>query len=244
MRDSARETGADPSEAARRVRAMFARVVPRYDLLNHLLSFNLDRGWRARTARQLRPWLQQPGARALDLGCGTGDLLAALARESRQQKDSALLVGCDFCHPMLTRARQKLPEAVLVEGDALALPFPDAAFDLVAVAFGLRNFADTAAGLREMRRVLRRGGLAAVLEFSRPHRGWLRLLYGGYSRWWLPRLGSWISGDAEAYRYLPASVERFPGPAELAALMRAAGFSRVEYRTMSGGIVALHLGQA
>lgn len=234
----------EPKQTARRVRAMFARVVPRYDLLNHLLSLNLDRYWRARTARRVSGRLRRPGARGADLCCGTGDLLAALRRQALRGGSRPLLIGCDFCRPMLLAARRKLPNALLVEADALALPFPDASLDLVTVAFGLRNLSDYRAGLREMRRLLRPSGLAAVLEFSRPtNRPW-RTLYELYSRWVLPRIGGWISGDPEAYRYLPESVRAFPRPEQLAALMREAGFSQVEFQAMSGGIVVLHIGEA
>jgi demethylmenaquinone methyltransferase/2-methoxy-6-polyprenyl-1,4-benzoquinol methylase len=226
-------------ETARWVRFMFARVVPRYDLLNHLLSFNLDRWWRGRAARRLRPMLRQPRARVLDLCCGTGDLLLALAAQGARSP-----VGADFCHPMLEAARRKLPPgtAYLVEADALRLPFPADAFEAVTVGFGFRNLANYRSGLAEMLRVLRPGGVAAILEFSRPPHPLLARLYDFYSRRILPRIGGSISGCPEAYSYLPDSVRNFPGPGELAAEMRRAGFHPVAFELFTGGIVALHLG--
>jgi demethylmenaquinone methyltransferase/2-methoxy-6-polyprenyl-1,4-benzoquinol methylase len=218
---------------------MFARVVPRYDLLNHLLSFNLDRWWRRRTARRLGPVLRQPCARVLDLCCGTGDLLLALLAEGARSA-----VGADFCHPMLAAARRKLRPntACLVEADALRLPFAADAFEVVTVAFGFRNLANYRSGLAEMLRVLKPGGVAAILEFSRPAHPVLARFYGFYSRRILPRIGGWISGCPEAYSYLPDSVRNFPGPGELAGEMQRAGFHPVVFDLFTGGIVALHLG--
>lgn len=232
-------------ETARWVRRMFARIAPRYDLLNRLLSFGLDIHWRRRAALRVRPWLERPGARVLDLCCGTGDLLAALARASRYaSRQDLLLAGCDFCRPMLLLARRKLPAVALIEADALRLPLADASLDLVTVAFGFRNLADYRAGLAEMRRVLREGGAAAILEFSQPTGRLLAPAYACYASRVLPRVGGWISGDPAAYRYLPESVRRFPSPAELAGWMREAGFAQVSVERLSGGIVALHLGIA
>ena len=238
-------TGArEPEQAAQWVRRMFGRIAPRYDLLNHLLSFGMDWSWRRRTARRVRPWLRRPGARVLDLCCGTGDLLRALRREAGGAATTVVLAGCDFCHPMLLLARRKLPWASLIEADALRLPLPAESFDLLAVAFGFRNLADYRAGLAEMRRVLRRGGVAAILEFSHPTGAAFGTLYRWYATRVLPRLGGWISGSPDAYRYLPESVQRFPEPEELAQGMREAGFSRVTFERLSGGIVCLHLGVA
>lgn len=231
-----------PEQAARWVRAMFARITPRYDLLNHLLSFQQDRRWRAFAARRLRPWLAGPGRRVMDLCCGTGDLLAALEREARGTGARPLLLGCDFCRPMLLRARRKLPQALLIEGDALRVPLPDGSLDLITAAFGFRNLADYRAGLLEMRRLLRPGGAAAILEFSHPSGRLLRALYGAYSRVWLPLLGGLISGAPDAYRYLPESVRRFPSAEQFGEEMRRAGFSRVDVERLSGGIVTLHVG--
>lgn len=220
-------------EAARRVRSMFGRVAHRYDLANHLLSFNIDRFWRRRTVERVRPWLERPGVRVLDLCCGTGDLLLALGAERT--------VGADFCHPMLVRARAKGARAV-VEADALRLPLTDGSVDLVTAAFGFRNLVNYAAGLAEMRRVLRPRGLAAILEFSQPQNPLFGALYGFYSRHILPRVGGALSGSPDAYAYLPESVRKFPAPEELAGMMRDAGFTDVNFERMTGGIVALHLG--
>jgi len=225
-------------DAAVWVRAMFNRVAPRYDFLNHLLSFNQDRRWRARTVRRLAEVLRRPGARVLDLCCGTGDLLAALQGNCRRP-----VLGCDFSPAMLTEARRKNPGCALVEADALRLPLADGSLDLVTIAFGFRNLADYRAGLAEIRRVLRPGGALAILEFSQPPHPLWAALYDFYSRCLLPLIGGLISGDASAYRYLPASVRRFPSPAGLAEEMRAAGFAEVTCELLSGGIVAVHLGR-
>lgn len=225
-------------EAARWVRAMFGRVAPRYDLLNHLLSFNADRWWRARTVRLLRPVLTRADARVLDLCCGTGDLLIAMQRAAGRP-----LFGADFAHPMLLRARAKTPQARLVEADALALPLADASLDLVTAAFGFRNLASYERGLTEMLRVLKPGGTAAILEFSEPRRPAFARLYRFYSGRVLPLIGGLVSGERSAYRYLPDSVRKFPSAEDLAAAMRACGFTAVRYRRMTGGIVALHVGE-
>ncbi len=228
-------------EASRWVRAMFGRIAPRYDLANHVLSLNLDRWWRAQTVSRVRPILERPGARALDLCCGTGDLLLAL-----EARSAAAVMGSDFCHPMLLAASAKVARrkrrCPLFESDALALPLPDNALDLVTVAFGFRNLADYQAGLREMYRVLKPSGVAAILEFSQPGNTAFGKLYGFYSRRVLPRIGAALSGSRDAYNYLPASIEKFPSAEDLAARMRAAGFRTVEFFRMTGGTVALHLG--
>lgn len=228
-------------EAARWVRGMFSRVARRYDLLNHLLSLNVDRHWRAHTVRRLRPILKRPSALVLDICCGTGDLLLALEAEC-----GGTILGSDFCHAMLIEAQRKIAQrrsrSALIEGDALTLPFPDGSLDLVIAAFGFRNLANYQQGLREMRRVLKPGGAAAILEFSQPKNPFFAALYGFYSGKVLPAIGGLISGDRGAYRYLPESVRKFPSPEELAAAMRAAGFVGVQYERMTGGIVALHVG--
>jgi demethylmenaquinone methyltransferase/2-methoxy-6-polyprenyl-1,4-benzoquinol methylase len=226
----------DEREAAAWVRGMFARVARRYDLANHLLSFNIDRLWRARTVRRVRPILERPGARVLDVCCGTGDLTLALARECR-----APVLGSDFCHPMLVAARGK-GAAGLFEADALRLPLRDASLDLITAAFGFRNLANYGAGLAEMRRVLRPGGMAAILEFSEPPNPAFAALYHFYSRRILPLIGGALSGSRDAYTYLPESVRKFPSAGELAEEMRRAGFAEVRYERFTGGIVALHLG--
>jgi demethylmenaquinone methyltransferase / 2-methoxy-6-polyprenyl-1,4-benzoquinol methylase len=233
------EGARNEEDAARLVRGMFGRVAHRYDLANHLLSFNIDRYWRAHTVRCARHILQRPDSRVLDLCCGTGDLLAALAAAG-----PARVTGADFCHPMLTAARRKLGAHVdLFEGDALSLPLPGASLDLITVAFGFRNLASYAKGLEEMRRLLRPGGMAAILEFSQPPNPAFRALYNFYSGRVLPLIGGALSGSREAYRYLPESVRRFPPPGELAEAMRQAGFATVHYELLTGGIVALHIGE-
>ncbi|MCC7176711.1 MAG: bifunctional demethylmenaquinone methyltransferase/2-methoxy-6-polyprenyl-1,4-benzoquinol methylase UbiE [Bryobacterales bacterium] len=226
------------AEAAGWVRSMFGSVAHRYDFLNHLLSFNLDRSWRRRTVARVEHVLARPAARVLDLCCGTGDLLGAL-----QEKRGAPVLGCDFCRPMLSIARRKFGGARLVEADALRLPFADGSLDLVTIAFGFRNLASYRAGLEEMARVLRPGGVAAILEFSQPRGRLLPALYSFYSRHILPAVGRALSGSKEAYAYLPESVRRFPGAEELASQMREAGFGEAGYETMTGGIVALHTGK-
>jgi len=229
-------------EASRWVRAMFGRVAHRYDLANHLLSANIDRHWRAHTVRRVRDVLMRPDARVLDLACGTGDLLIALERAAGRQ-----LIGSDFCHPMLTGASTKLGRAalrsVLVEADALSLPLGDASVDLVTIAFGFRNLANYRAGLTEMRRVLRPGGVLAILEFSQPPNRAFAAFYNWYSRRVLPLIGGALSGAVEAYQYLPESVRKFPDTRQLAEMMSEAGFAPVDWEYLTLGIVALHIGR-
>jgi demethylmenaquinone methyltransferase / 2-methoxy-6-polyprenyl-1,4-benzoquinol methylase len=229
-------------DASRRVREMFTQIAPRYDLLNHLLSLEFDRVWRARTARKLKTILERPGAVVLDLCCGTGDLGFAMAK-----KGNARIIGADFAHTMLVRARAKSEaeaagQVPFLESDALNLPFADESFDLVTAAFGFRNLANYEAGLREMHRVLMPGGTIGILEFTEPPAG----LFGDFYRWYfrtiLPKLGGAISGDAAAYKYLPSSVARFFRPDELCALMRTVGLQNVEAAVWTGGTVALHTG--
>jgi demethylmenaquinone methyltransferase / 2-methoxy-6-polyprenyl-1,4-benzoquinol methylase len=229
-------------EASRWVRSMFGRVAHRYDLANHLLSANIDRYWRSYTVRRVRDILLRPDSRVLDLACGTGDLLIALEQEARRQ-----LIGSDFCHPMLTGARAKLRredrKSVLVESDALSLPLSDTSLDLITIAFGFRNLANYRVGLEEMRRVLRPGGALAILEFSQPPNQVFAALYNWYARRVLPLVGGALSGDPDAYRYLPESVRRFPEPETLAAMMRGSGFASVDWEYLTFGIVALHIGR-
>jgi demethylmenaquinone methyltransferase/2-methoxy-6-polyprenyl-1,4-benzoquinol methylase len=232
--------GTDSEEqAAHWVREMFARVAPRYDVANHLLSFNSDRYWRRCTVKRVREILSRPDARVLDLCCGTGDLAIALRRAGK-----APVLGADFCHPMLVAAQQKAPELRLFEADALGLPLATRSLDLVTCAFGFRNLANYEAGLHELHRVLRPGGTLALLEFSHPPQPWFGRLYEFYSRYVLPRVGGWVSGVPGAYRYLPESVVKFPEPDELAVHMRTAGFVNVRFERFTFGIVALHLGVA
>jgi demethylmenaquinone methyltransferase / 2-methoxy-6-polyprenyl-1,4-benzoquinol methylase len=219
---------------------MFGRIAGRYDLLNHLLSGNVDKSWRRLVARTLSSSLVE-GARVLDVACGTGDLSLTLARAG-----AASVVGLDFCRPMLEIARRKADAGLrglpFVEADALRLPFADESFDAVTIAFGLRNLAGVEEGLRELLRVLKAGGRVAVLEFSSPVVPGFRALFRFYFTRVLPRVGGLVSGSRGAYEYLPDSVSRFPDQKGLAALMREAGFGEVEYRNLTGGIAALHTG--
>lgn len=219
---------------------MFGRVAPRYDLANHLLSANVDRYWRNRTVTNVRDVLRRPDARVLDLACGTGDLLIAMERDAGRA-----LLGSDFCHPMLTGAREKLDRSRLrsglLEADALALPFGDSTLDLITIAFGYRNFANYRAGLVELRRVLRPGGALAILEFTQPPNKAFASVYNWYSRRVLPILGGAISGERDAYSYLPESVRKFPDAPGLAALMKECGFARVDWEYLTFGIAALHI---
>ncbi|WP_456448191.1 bifunctional demethylmenaquinone methyltransferase/2-methoxy-6-polyprenyl-1,4-benzoquinol methylase UbiE [Oceanithermus sp.] len=224
---------------ARKVRAMFGEIAPRYDLLNRLLSGGVDQRWRRLAVRLAT---EKAPRRILDVATGTGDVALRLKRV----RPAAEVVGADFTPQMLELARAKAERTGLdvrfVEADALALPFADASFDAVTVAFGFRNFADYERGLAEFYRVLAPGGRAVILEFPPPPEGLLgrayRLYFGGV----LPWIGGVISGRPEAYRYLPNSVERFPRPERLAAMLRAAGFAGVRWRLLTGGIAAVHVG--
>jgi demethylmenaquinone methyltransferase/2-methoxy-6-polyprenyl-1,4-benzoquinol methylase len=213
------------------VRAMFDRIAPVYDAMNRTMTAGLDGRWRRATVREV----VRPGARVLDAACGTGDLAIEAARAGGR------VTGVDFSAAMLERARRKAPALAWVEGDVLALPFPDASFDAATIGFGLRNLADLEAGLRELRRVLRPGGLLGVLELTRP-RGALRHAHALWFDRAVPLLGRALPGG-EAYAYLPASVRRFPGVEELSAAIGAAGFRHVRARRFAGGIVALHVGE-
>jgi len=238
----------DAREAATRVREMFTRIAPRYDFLNHLLSFGMDHLWRWRTARRFRGILERPEARVLDICCGTGDLAFALERLRAQAvhgtgRDYAAVIGSDFVEPMLVRAREKAASvkagAQFAAADALRLPFADASFDLVTTAFGFRNLASYEDGLREFARVLKPGGEVGILEFSEPT-GVMAGVFRFYFRHILPRVGRAISGNSEAYAYLPNSVAKFPSSSELAALMEKSGFGGVKVTSWNFGSVLLH----
>ena len=228
----------DPQSVAHAVREMFTSIAPRYDLLNHVLSFSVDRWWWRRTARSFAQILAQPDARVLDLCCGTGDMTLALQRKSVTHK----ILGVDFSHAMLERASRKAPSLGWVEADALSLPLPASHFDLVTSAFGFRNLADYDAGLREMLRVLRDGGECGILDFGEP-RGVIGKLYRIYFQHVLPALGTLISGVKGPYAYLPASVERFPEPEAMLQRMRQAGFREVSWTPYSFGIAGLFRGK-
>ena len=210
---------------------MFGAIAGRYDLANHFLSCGMDFLWRCRAARLIRAW--RPG-RILDLATGSGDLALTL----RSACPGALVVGADFCHPMLQVSRRKgLPD--LVAADALHLPFAEGVFDVVTVAFGLRNMASRADALSETRRVLRPGGHLLVLDFSVPGAP-IRWVYRPYLHHVLPRLAALLTGEKAAYDYLGDSIEQFPQGAAMCALLETAGFGDAEHRSLSGGIVALY----
>lgn len=220
------ESGTLPAEG---VRTMFDRIAPVYDAMNHAMTLGLDRRWRRLTAEAV----VRPGDTVLDACCGTGDLaLAALRAGARS------VTALDFSERMLERARGKSDAVEWVQGDALALPFPDGSFDAVTVGFGVRNLEDLEAGLRELGRVLRPGGRLGVLEITRP-RGLLRPFFRVWFDVLVPLAGKVLPGGA-AYAYLPASVRRFPGPEDLAAALERSGFAVVRYRLLAGGIVAVH----
>jgi demethylmenaquinone methyltransferase / 2-methoxy-6-polyprenyl-1,4-benzoquinol methylase len=233
----------DETEAAAHVREMFGRIAPRYDLLNHLLSLDIDKLWRRRVARKLSAVLQDQNALVLDLCCGTGDLAFALRREAPQ---GAEITGSDFVPEMLVRARAKAAAAgatvEFIEADALNLPFADASFDLVSCAFGFRNLANYERGLREILRILKPGGAVGILEFAEPPGKVFGAMYRFYFRYVLPILGGMISGNASAYAYLPNSVSAFPAPEELRLRFERAGFVEVRFERWTGGIVTLHTG--
>ena len=238
------EGASDQGSAARAVREMFTSIAPRYDLLNHVLSFNVDRMWWRRTARAFRHVLIHPEARVLDLCCGTGDMAFALRRQAG--KAGSRIAGADFSHAMLQRAMSKssivqsAPE--WIEADALNLPFPNAHFDLVTSAFGFRNLADYDAGLAEIFRVLGSGGECGILDFGEP-RGLLGAAYRIYFKQVLPRVGTMISGVRGPYAYLPASVERFPAPQEMLMRMQKAGFTEVSWTPYTFAIAGLYRGK-
>jgi demethylmenaquinone methyltransferase/2-methoxy-6-polyprenyl-1,4-benzoquinol methylase len=237
----AQQSKVSESEHGARVREMFAGIAGRYDFLNHLLSGNTDKRWRKLVPRKLEDVLSHDGARALDVACGTGDLALALAETTK-----ASVVGTDFCRPMLELAARKASSGVkeipFVEGDALNLPFAGESFDAVSIAFGLRNLSSVEGGLRELYRILKPGGRAAILEFSSPVVPGFRALFRFYFTRVLPRIGGMLSGSRSAYEYLPDSVSRFPDQKRLAELMGSVGFEEVEYQNLTGGIAALHLG--
>ena len=211
---------------------MFDRIAPFYDVMNRVMTAGLDLRWRRITAETV----VRPGDRVLDACCGTGDLAVAAS------KAGGVVTGLDFSARMLERARRKLPAATWVEGDLLALPFGDASFEAATVGFGVRNVADLERGLAELHRVLVRGGRLGILEITTPT-GVLAPFYRVWFDRIVPLLGKLLEGGA-AYSYLPASVRRFPRPADLARVMEEAGFIAVDWQTFAGGIVALHTGRA
>jgi demethylmenaquinone methyltransferase/2-methoxy-6-polyprenyl-1,4-benzoquinol methylase len=231
----------DEASATVAVRDMFSSIAPKYDFLNHALSMNVDRLWWNRTARMFDSILSRPNAQVLDLCCGTGDMTFALHR--RMQGASAGLVGADFSHAMLVRAREKTGERPIrwVEADALHLPFPAGQFDLVTAAFGFRNLVNYDRGLTEIYRILAGDGEIGILDFGEPQ-GLIGALYRVYFRHVLPAIGTVISGVRGPYVYLPRSVQRFPAPEEMLERMRTAGFRNVSWTPYTFGIAGLYRG--
>lgn len=243
------EGARDEREAAAHVQRMFGEIAPRYDFLNHLLSFSLDHVWRRSTAKRFRHILQRPDARVLDVCCGTGDLTFALdsARASLLANSGTQrlpVFGSDFVQAMLDRAREKAQKharvAIFTAADTVLLPFADASLDLITSAFGFRNLANYESGLREFARVLKPRGELGILEFTEPGRGPLAGIFRFYFRRILPRIGGVVSGNSEAYAYLPSSVAKFPSPEALAALMEKTGFADVRIASWNFGSVILH----
>ena len=226
-------------EKASRVRGVFDSVAPKYDLMNDVMSLGLHRVWKAYTVAVADV---KPGQRVLDLAGGTGDLAAALAKSAGP---TGLVVHTDINEAMLSRGRDRLVDKGVVLPtllcDAERLPFASGSFDLVTVGFGLRNMTDKPRALAEMARVLKDGGRLAVLEFSRVAAP-LAKAYDWYSFQVLPRLGQWIAGDGESYRYLAESIRMHPPQAELKAMMKTAGFGHVDVHDLGAGVVALHVG--
>lgn len=231
----------DEQGAATAVREMFDTIAPRYDLLNHVLSFNIDRLWWWRTARRFRIILGRREAAILDICCGTGDMTLALLR--RRPANSRPILAADFAHQMLVRGAAKfVPRgAEPIEADALHLPLASASLDLIVSAFGFRNLANYQAGLEEFHRALKTGGEVGILDFNEPG-GLMGKLYALYFRHVLPAIGAALSGVAGPYTYLPTSVHRFPPPAEMLEIMRHAGFHDVSWTPYSLGIAGLYRG--
>lgn len=234
----------DERSAAQTVQRMFDEIAPRYDLANHVLSMNIDRLWWRRTARMFSSILFRSDARVLDLCAGTGDMAVALRKVATEKASTASIYALDFSHHMLQHGMSKYSTRQIqpVEGDALQLPLPDAAMDLVTSAFGFRNLANYDAGLREIFRVLKPGGEFGILDFGEPG-GLMGKLYSFYFRKMLPRIGTLISGVRGPYDYLPASVQKFPSPQQMLTRMQAAGFRDVSWTPYTFGIVGLYRGK-
>jgi len=248
------DTFFDPGDQrAAKVHELFSRIAPRYDLINDLQSFGLHRYWKRRVVRLARP---QPGQRALDLCCGTGDLALALARRGAQ------VAGLDFSEPMLaaaerrqlgTRSQQPRPGLHatrnpqygprFVRGDAQRIPFSDNAFDIVTVGYGLRNLASWEAGLREMQRVAKPGGRLVVLDFGKPDHALWRGLYFGYLKLFVPWLGRIFCGSAGAYAYILESLKHYPAQHAVAAKMRELGLAQVRVVNLLGGVMSINYGE-
>lgn len=238
----ARPVGATTEKsAAANVQQMFNAIAPRYDLLNHLLSVGLDRWWWSRAARTFRAILAQPDASVLDLCCGTGDMTMALMKHRPGQIGESPVLAVDFSHEMLERGKLKFAghNIIAIEADALHLPLEDNTLALVTSAFGFRNLANYDDGLAELYRVLRPGGEIGILDCNQPE-GLVGAIYDLYFKRILPRIGGILSGDAEAYRYLPASVERFPRPKRMLEMIRAAGFRDATWTGYTFGTAGLY----
>lgn len=229
------------TEHSRAVRAMFSGIAKRYDLLNHVLSANIDKRWRRLVREKLAEVLADDKAVVLDVACGTGDLSLELQKHAK-----ARVIGTDFCRPMLAIASEKTAKLDLqipyIEGDAMQLSFADGSFDAVTIAFGLRNLSSFEDGLKELHRILKPNGKLAVLEFSSPLVPGFKALFNFYFTQILPKIGGMISGSRGAYEYLPDSVSRFPDQKNLVKMIQRVGFSDVVYENLTGGIAAIHTG--
>jgi demethylmenaquinone methyltransferase/2-methoxy-6-polyprenyl-1,4-benzoquinol methylase len=238
MNPAISEKEAAHSEA---VKQMFAGIAGRYDLLNHVLSLNIDKRWRRLVANELRDILERENSTVLDVACGTGDLSLELSRNAKAQ-----IIGTDFCRPMLAVANKKTTPTnariSYVEADAMTLPVADARFDAATIAFGLRNLPNFENGLKELGRVLKPNGKLVVLECSHPRLPIFRQLYEFYFSTILPRIGGLVSGSRAAYAYLPDSVSKFPEQDALVDLMKKCGFTDVRFQNLTGGIAAIHVG--
>jgi demethylmenaquinone methyltransferase/2-methoxy-6-polyprenyl-1,4-benzoquinol methylase len=232
----------DEAGAARAVRQMFDAIAPRYDLLNHLLSANVDRLWWRRTARRFHAVLAEPDAAVLDICCGTGDMTMALLKH--RPPGARPILAADFARGMLSRAAKKFRgrRVVVLEADALHLPLRSESLDLVVTAFGFRNLANYEAGLKEFHRVLKPGGQLGILEFSKLG-GLLGKAYAVYFRRVLPAIGRAIYGKDGPYSYLPVSVGNFPPPTEMLGLMGAAGYAECAWQPYTFGIAGLYTGK-
>lgn len=235
------ERTADELKHAKDVREMFSRISPKYDFLNHFLSGNTDKRWRKLVTKKLESVLDDKNALVLDVACGTGDLAVELQKNAK-----AKVIGTDFCRPMLAIAKEKnAPENLLIpylEADGMNLSFADETFDAVTIAFGLRNFSNWQDGLKELHRILKVGGKLVILEFSAPVVPGFRQAFQFYFTKILPKIGGVVSGSRGAYEYLSESVARFPDQKGLLKMMLETGFSEVEYKNLTGGIAAIHLG--
>ena len=220
---------------------IFSEIAPRYDLLNHVLSLNIDRGWRRKAVSSLG-WERAPQGRFLDACAGTFDLSLELAG---REGFGGTVVATDFAQPMLTEGGSKILHSPVqpVCGDTLRLPFPDRVFDGAMVAFGVRNLSDLGGGLKELCRVLRPGARLVILDFALPRNPIVRRLYTFYFNRILPAVGRLVSGHPWAYTYLPESVKEFPEPPVIKAMMKTAGFDEAEWVTLTGGIAVIHVGE-